>query len=90
MNVFGLIVGKRHLIASEEGRTLAVGIVLPRASTIIINMSHLGRQTHAHAEFRNQHRLFLEGESRWAIVHFYLDTIVASNGIGQRDISAHG
>ena len=37
-DIFCLKCGKRHLITSEEGTALAVGIVLPRAATKVLDL----------------------------------------------------
>lgn len=61
MDIFRLEFRERHIIVPQFGATLAVGIVLPRAATIILDIGKLCRNTHTHTKLRNKRDVFCCG-----------------------------
>ncbi len=73
MDVFGLVVVEWHFINPEEGRIFAVGLVLPRSTSIITDLREVGRQMHSHTEFWHHRKII----GLWEILHFDMDTAIA-------------
>jgi len=82
MDVLSLVFRERHLIKAEEGATLTVRIVLPRAATIVNDLRHIGRNTHPHANLWDDGTTF---GGRF-VVEFDEDGAIIDSGISHRDV----
>ena len=84
MDVFGLVFTERHTVFADEGRALAVGIILPRATAVVTYLVVFCRQAHPHAKLG--HRRQIGGF--WLVVHINHDAAVGLEIIGQRQVRA--
>ena len=77
MLILCLILTQRHLVATNEGTALAVGIVLPRTSAIVIHLVVVGRDSHSHTEFGHYGFFVTCG----TIFHIHPNTAVTQDGV---------
>ena len=81
MDVFGLVFREGHSVASQESAALAVGIVLPGAAAIVLDVGEVGRQPHPHAEL-GHHGLAGAGGK---VVHVDPDAPLVEDGVIHRN-----
>ena len=79
------VVGQGHLVSAEKSGTLAVGIVFPGTTAVVLDVGVVGRQTHPHAELG--HQRYIGGGRN--IVHVDHDTVVVSEGISESEVCAN-
>ena len=84
--ILRLVCRERSAILPYEGRTLAVGIVLPRTATVITDVHHICRQPETHAKLRNHRNVVACG----TIVGIHLYLPVARNGVCHRVVGTYG
>ena len=83
MDILRFKLTQRHLIAPKERTALAVGIIFPRASTVILDVGEIGRNTHTHSELR--HYGFV-GACR-LVVDINLNSALVDDRIFHRNVS---
>lgn len=86
--ILGLELAEGHLVFPEECGAFAVGIVLPRTSTVVLDVGVVGRQSHAHSYFGYDGGLSpFSGRGCGTVIQLYEDAALADGGVGHGDIT---